>query len=380
MKKNIPLALFFISLLVTSLQAKDLNFIYKNGENGYKSFRIPAIVSTNDGTLLAFAEARKNGASDKGDIDLVLKRSSDNGLNWSDMIIVWNDADNTCGNPAPVVDRKTGRIILLSTWNLGSDSESMIIDGKSKDTRRIFVLNSSDDGKSWSKPKEITADVKKANWTWYATGPVNGIQLNSKKYNGRLVIPSDHIEADTKKYYSHTIHSDDGGFTWKLGGSTPTDKVNECTIVEFPSGELLLNMRNYNSLRARQTSRSKDGGETWSALKQDLKLIEPICQASMIWYNQKGRKQFLAFSNPASSDSRSNLTVRISYDKGKTWKLKNVLHDGPAAYSNLVVLANSKLACLYEAGIKSAYEGIVFEELDWDEFKEEKSKIRQAQF
>lgn len=368
MRKTTLISLIFISLIIESLYAKELNFIYKAGENGYKSFRIPAIISTNNGTLLAFAEARKNGASDKGDIDLVVKRSSDNGSSWSEMMIVWDDADNTCGNPAPVVDRKTGRIVLLSTWNLGSDSEQMIIDGTSKDTRRIFVMNSTDDGISWSKPKEITSDVKKPSWTWYATGPVNGIQLNSKKYNGRLVIPSDHIEAGTKKYYSHTIHSDDGGINWKLGGRTPTDQVNECTVVELPSGELLLNMRNYNSLRVRQTSKSKDGGETWSELKPDLSLIEPICQASMIWYDKKGRKPFLAFSNPASSTSRSKMTVRISYDKGKTWKLSNLLHDGPAAYSNLVVLPNSNLACFYEAGIKSAYEGIVFEELKWEDF------------
>lgn len=376
MKKIVLLSLYFICQIPLCLHAKELNFIYKAGENGYKSFRIPAIVSTNNGTLLAFAEARKNGASDKGDIDLVVKRSADNGSSWSEMMIVWDDADNTCGNPAPVVDRKTGRIVLLSTWNLGSDSEQMIIDGTSKDTRRIFVMSSTDDGISWSKPKEITSDVKKPNWTWYATGPVNGIQLNSKKYNGRLVIPSDHIEAGTKKYYSHTIHSDDGGINWKLGGRTPTDQVNECTVVELPSGELLLNMRNYNSLRVRQTSKSKDGGETWSELKPDLTLIEPICQASMIWYDKKGRKPFLAFSNPASSTSRSKMTVRISYDKGKTWKLKNVLHEGPAAYSNLVILPNSNLACFYEAGIKSANEGIVFEELNWDDFKEDKINLK----
>lgn len=372
MKRFVFISFIFSGLFTPTLQAKDLNFIFKAGENGYNSFRIPTIICTNNGTLLAFAEARKNGLSDKGDIDLVVKRSFDNGSSWSEMMIVWDDAENTCGNPAPVVDRKTGRIILLSTWNLGSDSEQMIIEGKSKDTRRIFVMNSSDDGKTWSKPKEITADVKKPNWTWYATGPINGIQLTSKKYNGRLIIPSDHIEAGTKKYFSHTIHSDDGGFTWKLGGSTPTDQVNECTVVELPSGELLLNMRNYNSLRVRQTSKSKDGGETWSELKPDLTLIEPICQASMIWYDKKYRKPFLAFSNPASDISRSNMTVRISYNKGKTWKLKNVLHEGPAAYSNLVVLPNSKLACLYEAGLKSAYEGIVFEELKWDDFKKEK--------
>ena len=367
--KKISILLFFLNLLIQTTQSKELNYIYKSGESGYKSFRIPAIVNTNKGTLLAFAEARKHGGGDQGDIDLVVKRSSDNGKTWSEMMIIWDDVDNTCGNPAPVVDRKTGNIILLSTWNLGSDTEAMIIDGKSKNTRRIFVFNSIDDGNSWSKPREITSDVKKPDWTWYATGPVNGIQLSSKNYNGRLVIPSDHIEAGTKKYYSHTIHSDDGGITWNLGGTTPTDQVNECTVVELPGGELLLNMRNYNSFRVRQTSTSKDGGETWSELKADTTLIEPICQASMIWYDKKGRKPFLAFSNPASTNSRSNMTVRISTDQGKTWKLKNVLHEGPAAYSNLVVLNNSNLACFYEAGIKSPYEGIVFQELDFKDFK-----------
>ena len=190
--KKISILLFFLNLLIQTTQSKELNYIYKSGESGYKSFRIPAIVNTNKGTLLAFAEARKNGGGDQGDIDLVVKRSSDNGKNWSEMMIIWDDVDNTCGNPAPVVDRKTGNIILLSTWNLGSDTEAMIIDGKSKNTRRIFVFNSIDDGNSWSKPTEITSDVKKPDWTWYATGPVNGIQLSSKKYNGRLVIPSDH--------------------------------------------------------------------------------------------------------------------------------------------------------------------------------------------
>jgi sialidase-1 len=349
--------------------AQDTPQLYMAGDGGYNCFRIPAIITSAKGTLLAFAEARRSGCGDAGDIDLVVKRSIDGGKTWGAMNIVWDDGENTCGNPAPVLDRKTGNIILLSTWNLGTDHESQIINGTSKDSRRVFVLSSNDDGLNWSKAREITTDVKKPDWTWYATGPCNGIQIRSKKYRDRLVIPCDHIEAGTKKYYSHTIHSDDGGQTWKLGGTTPQDQVNECTVAELPGGNLLLNMRNYTNVRVRQNSTSKDGGETWSALNQDTTLIEPVCQASMIWYDHKSRKQFLAFSNPASQTSRTNMTVRFSDDQGKTWAKKFVLHEGPAAYSNLVVLPNGNLACLYEAGKLSAYEGIVFKELSFGKFQ-----------
>jgi sialidase-1 len=354
---------------VSAARGQDLNPLFKSGEDGYKCFRIPAIVTTTKGTILAFAEARKNNCSDAGNIDLVVKRSFDGGKTWSKISIVWDDAENTCGNPAPVVDQKTGNIILLSTWNLGTDREEQIINGTSKDSRRVFVLSTSDEGNSWSTARDITSDVKMPDWTWYATGPGNGIQMHSKKYKNRLVIPCDHIEAVSKKYYSHSIHSEDGGLTWKLGGSTPTDMVNECTVAELPKGKLILNMRNYNSLRVRQTSTSMDGGETWSDLQPDTALIEPVCQASILWYDHKGRRPFLAFSNPASQKSRTNMTVRISINQGKSWKQKLVLHEGPSAYSNLVVLPNGNLACFYEAGIKSAYEGIVFKELLFDDFK-----------
>lgn len=351
-----------------SASAQALDHLYKVGEEGYRCFRIPAIVATEAGTLLAFAEGRKNGCGDSGDIDLVVKRSRDGGRTWSALTVVRDDGANTCGNPAPVVDRMTGAVFLLSTWNLGTDREAQIIDGTSRDTRRVWVQSSSDDGLTWAAAREITAQVKKPEWTWYATGPVNGIQMRAGKHKGRLVIPCDHIEAATKKYYSHTVHSDDGGRTWVLGGSTPADQVNESTVAELPKGKLLLNMRNYTSVRIRQTSVSLDGGETWSALKGDQTLIEPVCQASMLWYDRKGRKPFLAFSNPASRDSRTRMTVRISRDEGKTWELQSVVYDGPAAYSNLVALPNGNLALLFEAGLKSPYEGIVFRELSFRDF------------
>jgi sialidase-1 len=145
--------------------------IFKSGEEGYQCFRIPAIITAADGSLLAFAEGRKKNCGDAGDIDLVMKKSLDGGYNWSKLEIVWDDAGNTCGNPAPILDKKSGHIVLLSTWNLGSDHEPQIIEGKSKDTRRVFVLRSEDNGMHWSVPREITTDVKLPNWTWYATGP-----------------------------------------------------------------------------------------------------------------------------------------------------------------------------------------------------------------
>ena len=154
------IVLLWLGVQPAHAQSSDLNYLFKPGDHGYKCFRIPAVIKTSKGSLLAFAEARKNHCGDADDIDLVLRRSEDGGQTWSPMIIVWDDGGNTCGNPAPVVDARNGRIVLLSTWNLGGDHEPQIINLKSKDTRRIFVMHSDDDGLQWSTPREITTDVK----------------------------------------------------------------------------------------------------------------------------------------------------------------------------------------------------------------------------
>lgn len=355
------------TLLASVLQGQDkqLNYLFQPGDNGYKCFRIPAIVSTSKGTLLAFAEGRKKHCGDADDIDLVLRRSEDGGKTWSPITVVWDDGGNTCGNPAPVIDQRTGKIVLLSTWNLGTDHEPQIINGSSKDTRRIVVLTSMDDALTWSAAKEITSSVKLPTWTWYATGPCNGIQLRGGKHAGRLLIPSDHIEAGTKKYFSHAVYSDDGGENWALGGTTPSDQVNECTVAELRQGKLLLNMRNYNQTRYRQTATSDDGGLSWSALRQDTSLPEPVCQASLIrLWNEKGRKPVLAFSNPSSQKNRSNMTIKVSADGGLTWQHSQTVHSGPSAYSNLVELPQHKIGLLFEGGQRSAYEGIAWAIVD----------------
>jgi sialidase-1 len=364
MKKILTLTLVLTAsfcFITSSAQqtGKKLNYIFESGSSGYNTFRIPALITSKSGILIAFAEGRKNTSSDTGDIDLVMKRSEDGGKTWSDLQVIWDDDDNVCGNPAPVLEKRSGKIFLLSTWNLGSDQEPQIIKQQSRDTRRVYVMESADEGLTWSEPVEITASAKQENWTWYATGPCHGIQIANGEYKDRLVIPCDHIEAGTEKYYSHIIYSDNRGSTWELGGTTPQDQVNESTVAELSGGRLLLNMRNYDrTQKSRKVSLSTDGGKSWSNIWSDPVLVEPICQGSML---NHPKKKVLYFLNPASEVNREKMTLRTSYDEGKTWPSSRVLHEGPAAYSDITLLSSGELGCLYEAGMQSPYEGIVFE-------------------
>jgi len=347
-----------------------LTDVFISRTDGYDTYRIPAIVVTTNGTVLAFCEGRKNSRNDTGKIDLLLKRSTDGGKTWSAQQIVRSDAENVCGNPAPVLDEATGVVWLLMTWNLGTDGEREIGSGTSKDTRRVFVTHSEDNGVSWAKPQEITASVKKADWRWYATGPANGIQLTRGAHNDRLVIPCNHTETnDTGQAVSlaHVIYSDDHGVTWRLGGSED-ELTNESTVVERADGSLLQNMRSYHKKNRRAVAASNDGGASWSRVKLDDALIEPVCQGSILRYSwpENGTPSRILFCNPAST-KRENLTIRVSYDEGATWAASKVIHAGPSAYSCLAVLPDKSIACLFECGEKSAYEKISLARilLDW---------------
>jgi len=338
--------------------------LFVSGTDGYHTYRIPSVIVTKKGTVLAFCEGRKNSRSDSGDIDLLLKRSTDWGRTWSKRQIVWDDGPNTCGNPCPVVDEETGTVWLLMTHNLGVDRESEIIASTSKGTRTVWVTHSADDGVTWAKPIEITSTTKKPNWTWYATGPGLGIQLRHPPYRGRLVIPCDHkTRGDEVGYYSHIIYSDDHGKTWKLGGVTE-EGVNECQAIERTDGSLLLNMRRSrtNPVLWRAVATSSDGGMTWSKLSYDKTLISPRCQASLLRYSRSDApgKRIVLFSNPADTKQRIKMTVRLSYDNGRAWPVAKLLHAGPSAYSCLTVLPDGSVGCLYERGDKHPYETITF--------------------
>lgn len=373
--------------------------LYVSGQDGYHTFRIPSLIVTGKGTILAFCEGRTNSRSDTGDIDIVLKRSTDNGRTWGPMQLVADHGPDTIGNPCPVVDRETGTIWLLLTGNPGKDNEKAIKARSASGTRTVWLSRSTDEGATWTTPVDITATTKRADWTWYATGPGCGIQLAG----GRLVIPCDHNVAGKKMTRrSHVIYSDDHGQTWQIGGVALED-VNECQVVERADGSLMLNMRSYAQGPGRDNRRavaiSRDAGLTWSPLRYDEALIDPICQGSLIRFApqpnpgrkrraqpaspslEHGRQARLAsppqptpdreaqaapatndrllFANPAST-KRDHFTVRLSDDGGATWPVARELYPGPSAYSALAVLPDKTIACLYERGDKNPYEKITF--------------------
>jgi sialidase-1 len=332
--------------------------VYVAGESGYHTYRIPSVIATPKGTLLAFAEGRQASAADSGNIDLVLRRSDDGGTSWSPVRVLADNGANSASNPCPVIDRATGTIWLLSTRNLGTDRESDIIAGKSQATPTVWVMTSRDEGLTWSAPDEITTSVKALGWTWYATGPGIGIQTRS----GRLVIPGNHAESPGGIHRSHLFFSDDRGRSWTLGGSADPG-TNESQVVELADGRLMLNMRNHPPKPAnfRMVATSSDGGRTLSRAHADDTLIEPPAQASILRYSTADRqdRNRLLFSNPASS-RRERMTVRVSYDEGVTWPIARVLHAGPSAYSTLAVLPDRSIGVLFERGDTSPYEKITF--------------------
>ncbi len=334
--------------------------VFRAGEGGYHSYRIPALITSARGTLLAFCEGRRNSASDTGDIDVLLKRSFDGGKTWSPVQKIADMGEDTIGNPTPVVERKSGSILLLLTGNPGVTNERQITGGSTGPGRTVWIARSTDDGASWSAPADITAQVKRPDWTWYATGPGNGIQLRS----GRIVIPCDHNRRENNERHSHVIYSDDRGVTWQIGGIAD-EKTNESAVVELKNGNLLLNMRSYHGRNRRAIATSRDGGLTWSELQFDDTLIEPVCEASLVGAVPAGSKPdgWLLFSNPAGT-TRTNMTVRLSKDDGKTWIASRLLHEGPSGYSSLAMLPGGRVALLYERGEKGPYERITFARFD----------------
>lgn len=347
--------------------------LFKKGDEGVHTYRIPALVQANDGSIVVFAEARQNGGGDTGDINLVSRRSTDGGKTWSDIITVWDDGENVCGNPCPVVDRETGRIILLSTWNNGKDPERDIHARTSVDTRRVFVMYSDDNGLTWSDAREITGQAKLPEWTWYATGPCHAIQLCKGPHKGRIVVPCNHGVFGNGTV-SHVIYSDDKGDTWHIGGDPGLG--NESTVTELKNGDIMLNMRGPRDKdrvekgAARLVAISHDSGITFDTPYSEKGLIEPVCNASIINYTRKGRLTgTLLFSNPDDMTKRRKMTVKQSDDSGKSWRAVYTLSELPAAYSDLLVLDNGDVAVFYETGEKTSYDTMTFTIIPSEVFK-----------
>ncbi|MBX3740644.1 MAG: exo-alpha-sialidase [Akkermansiaceae bacterium] len=337
--------------------------VFTAGDDGYHSFRIPAAIMAKDGSLLAFCEARKNNRRDHGDIDLVMKRSTDHGLTWSSLRMIHDGGGNaeiTMGNPVPVMDAGSGTVHLVFCRN---NSE-------------VLHISSNDNGGTWSAPVEITSGLKKEGWGWYATGPCHGIQLSSGKQKGRLVIPANHRQGvpgdDKGTYGSHVIHSDDAGKTWNLGainGEADGIHPNETTAVELPPAEdggsrILFNTRNNRGTNplGRASAISRDGGVTFTSTYKGIPEIDaPACQGSILRWDEKR----IFFTAPRGT-KRENLTLWKSTDEGGTWAVDRLISAGPVAYADIVRTADGKLGVLFENGAKDSYERISFGRLEID--------------
>jgi sialidase-1 len=361
------------TLLLSALQlVADEPFLEKSEVfppelNGIVRYRIPGVVVTPKGTVLAYAEARKNGSSDWGEIEIHLRRSTNGGKTWEASSQIAHhgarlegnprkaeggEKEQTVNNPVAIVDRETGAIEFLYCINYA----------------RCYSMRSTDDGVTWSAPVDITASFEpfraKYDWKVIATGPGHGIQIRS----GRLVVPiwlaygkaGDHAPSA-----AGTIYSDDHGKTWQAGDlCLPNEgdfgNPNETMITEVSNGCVMLVSRSVSKANRKIVTTSPNGATDWTTPVFHDQLWEPVCMASIIAHPSKPGT--LIYSNPhtlkldkdgkevpGGRGKRENLCIKLSHDDGKTWPINKVIDPGKAAYSDLAVLPDGTVLCLYEA-------------------------------
>lgn len=364
-------ALFFLLMFGGNLgAAPQVNYsdVFPANSNGVVRHRIPGVVVTTKGTILAYCEARRTGSSDWGEIEIHLRRSIDGGQSWSAPQQIAHSGgriegnptkkkggehEQTVNNPVAIVDRVTGAIEFLYCVNYA----------------RCFSMRSTDDGVTWSKAVEITASFepfrRRYDWKVIATGPGHGIQLKT----GRLIVPiwlayggvGDHGPSAAA-----TTYSDDHGQTWHAGeiavpNAGELRSPNETIATELSDGRVMLVSRSLSDSNRKLITVGPDGAGNWAPTFAHADLWEPRCMASIV--SHPAKRQWLLFScprtlprEPGGKSARENLSIMLSRDDGKTWKITKTLHAGPSAYSDLAVLNDGTVICLYEAAndIKSA--------------------------
>ncbi|MFJ8508281.1 exo-alpha-sialidase [Streptomyces avermitilis] len=345
---------------------------------GYACFRIPAVVKTTDGTLLAFTEGRVLNCGDAADIDIVLKRSTDGGRTWGPLQVVNEGGGDTHGNPAPVVDRETGRILLAETYNTGrTDSAGCTVPCD----RTPHLQYSDDDGLTWSRPRDLSDEILPPEWnSWYATGPVHGIQLTRGRHAGRLVFGVNTETWDGSRVsanHAALIISDDGGDHWRIGATdswpiaadgTFRQKPSEMTLAERTDGSLLVSGREQDGtdLGHRTQAVSRDGGAGFTSPFRDLPdLYTPQVQGSSLRLGDR-----LLLACPGDPDRRRTMMIRSSYDGGRTWDSADrgtVVTTDWSGYSDLVRVDRDTVGLMYEGGAVDARDEIRFARFteDW---------------
>ena len=343
--------------------------VFEAGTNNYAIFRIPGLVVTSKGTLIAFCEARKTGGGDWGTIDIMMRRSVNQGETWSPMVNL------TANSP------EIGKNEVALDQNLGKETGQthnnpvMIVDKDGETIHFLYCIEyarcyysySKDDGKSFSEPVDITGTFEafrgEYDWKVLATGPGHGIQLG----NGRLVVPV-WLSTGTGGHAHRpssvgSIYSDDQGKTWQRGeiiatDPTPLKNPSETVAVELADGRVMFNIRNENEIHRRAVAVSPDGATNWSTPEFDEALYEPICMGHILRLTsvKDGDINRIIFANPDSQGmgdnqrERRNVTVKLSYDEGTSWPISKVIDPGISGYCDLSKDQNGNIYILYERG------------------------------
>ena len=346
--------------------------LFENETDGYKNYRIPGLLVTANGTVLATCEARRTSGKDWDQIDILLRRSTDGGRTWSAPRAIANVPGPKLKNPLALalstVDPTT---VTYHNFVLIADRAGPVHAVFCLEYYRCFYMRSDDEGVTFSTPVEITSTFeafrKDYDWKVIATGPAHGLQLA----NGRLLVPVWLSLATGRNAHrpsvTATIYSDDRGKTWKRGEIAVPDTAewvypNETIAVQLVDGRVMLNVRSESPTHRRLVTTSPDGATQWTTPKFDQALLEPICMASILRLSTttQSDKNRILFANPDSlakakdkklpgdRRERRNLSVKLSYDEGSTWAVNRVLEPGLSSYSDLAVLRDGTILCLYE--------------------------------
>lgn len=373
--------LYFLTVLSTCIffiGCRDKGFmeehdVFIGGREGVSCFRIPSLVTTTKGTLIAVCDARKSKCYDApNNIDIALKRSYDKGKTWTQTKFIANyPGEEAAGNVSLTVDRQTGTIWLFFNYMIPKEGFKPAMQQKFKTAedynnwRTIYIraMKSDDDGENWSEPVDFTY-LKKPFWDYLITAPGTGIQTRK----GRILIPSYSSRAKYSINSCQLIYSEDHGKSWNIGHSIGEHTL-EPQIVELEDGSVMMNMRQTKEKGRRLHAVSKDGGITWTNPVEENEQAEPLlgCQASFVRFTSKNdgsNRSRILFSNPDCINERENLTVRLSYDEAVSWPVARILHKGPSAYSCMTVLPDRTIGILYEKGEKSSNEKITFARFD----------------
>lgn len=338
--------------------------LFEAGKDGYALYRIPGIIATKSGTLLAYCEARKTVRGDWGTIDLWMRRSTDNGKTWEAARKITTPPPDAKKNPVALAQKlaKEDEITLNNPVAINDMKSGAVHFLYCVEYARCFYMRSDDDGKTFTKPIEITSAFESYrrvyDWKVLATGPGHGIQMT----NGRLLVPV-WLSTGTGGHAHRpsvvsTIYSDDQGKTWKNGAivakDTPeTPNPSETAAVERSDGKVLLNLRNESKKQRRLATVSADGISKWSEPRFEMTLPDPICFGSLVRYQDaKNKKDGILFINAdnGANRERKNVSVKLSLDNGETWAVSRSIEPGASGYPDIAVGKEGMIFCFYERG------------------------------